>query len=635
MINHGTKKRCSQDAGHYFPPCKRLRAEVDCAGKARHGRIDGVESPMSAIKCSPTIKSAIESGGTYRPSHWRRYRRPMIRFLSAHARTSKVDAVDAPFGIARDDVGLILRQCHAKVCARESSAGVVDLSGGDASLYFPSCTFQGWTPRYNDLLKNPPPPTEMDNTIVRGSPVKLEGERNRTLCCENLNQGEQIRTKNAEAKFEMETENYGDNKSTVALDTTNVPSSPPKGVKGAYDYPAGTPCRDLEPKSPAHGAPDSNLPFNGMPKPYDTPVVSRGSKRTTLSTSDDSVTLRRLPPYLRASPRLRTNASCSFTSFYSPLRPRTINGPMMAQYRSSAASPIRPRVSRGPSMVPYTSTISSRASPRPFVQEFATPLSNTFNTFNTMSGSDICFPRSGQATSTGSRPFVQESPSLHGVASIAKRILSYAAERLLVRIKGQGNEINTSPSPTNSCQPSSPPDTLQNSLRNKYRSSSSKLPIQCQLPFRPGSTRENEKSPIRNDCVVQGAEHRREAHLVKNPTTILPGPPKGWEVLFQPKAGEWKCKTCFYINPSEAMNCDSCTAFNDLYTECDATAKQDKDGVGVSIATRTSSILRNGKSQRHGTVSSGKRLKQGCAQMDRRYESLADDYLEEHDMDLG
>ena len=385
-------------------------------------------------------------------------------------------------------------------------------------------------------------------------------------------------------------------------------------IKPTFQAPPNTPCRS-NPKSPALKAPGSNLPFNVMPTPHATPVVLSGSKRTTPSTSENvSVTLRQLPPYLRASPRLRTNSSSSFASFHSPLRPRTINGPMMAQYPSSCVPPIRPRVSRGPSMVPYTSAISLCASPRPFVKEIATPLSNPLKSMpgdESMHHSEICFPRSGQTTPTF---------SLHGVASIGKRMLSYAAERLFVRIKVQGNKINTSPSSTNSCHPSSPLATSQNSLRKKD-CSSSKLPGQCQLPFRPSYRKSPSSNRNGRECAVQGTEYKRRTHLVKNPTNILPGPPKGWEGLFQPKAGEWKCKACFHINPSEAKNCDSCTTFNDLITEYDATAKRDKDGIENPTATRPSSILRNGKSQRHGSVS--------------RYDSLADDYPEENDMELG
>jgi len=122
------------------------------------------------------------------------------------------------------------------------------------------------------------------------------------------------------------------------------------------------------------------------------------------------------------------------------------------------------------------------------------------------------------------------------------------------------------------------------------------------------------------------------------------------------------------INPSEAKNCDSCTAFIDRSTDnasngegsyCDnvssaedgdrslhldkyanealedtryeATVKRDNDGIENSIATRPSSILRNGKSQCHGTASNGKRFKQDCAQIDMMmYEDV--DVV---DMDLG
>mmetsp|Transcript_27295 Transcript_27295/g.61682 ORF Transcript_27295/g.61682 Transcript_27295/m.61682 type:complete len:727 (+) Transcript_27295:295-2475(+) len=40
-------------------------------------------------------------------------------------------------------------------------------------------------------------------------------------------------------------------------------------------------------------------------------------------------------------------------------------------------------------------------------------------------------------------------------------------------------------------------------------------------------------------------------------------PPSGWETMFQPKDGGWKCKHCFFKNPPEAMTCDSCTALRD------------------------------------------------------------------------
>ena len=40
-------------------------------------------------------------------------------------------------------------------------------------------------------------------------------------------------------------------------------------------------------------------------------------------------------------------------------------------------------------------------------------------------------------------------------------------------------------------------------------------------------------------------------------------PPSGWETMFQPKDGGWKCKQCLFKNPPEAMTCDSCTALRE------------------------------------------------------------------------
>ncbi len=44
---------------------------------------------------------------------------------------------------------------------------------------------------------------------------------------------------------------------------------------------------------------------------------------------------------------------------------------------------------------------------------------------------------------------------------------------------------------------------------------------------------------------------------------LLPRPPNRLQNAFAIKNGHWKCKTCFYQNPSEAMTCDVCTALRD------------------------------------------------------------------------
>mmetsp|Transcript_7108 Transcript_7108/g.15420 ORF Transcript_7108/g.15420 Transcript_7108/m.15420 type:complete len:939 (+) Transcript_7108:65-2881(+) len=40
--------------------------------------------------------------------------------------------------------------------------------------------------------------------------------------------------------------------------------------------------------------------------------------------------------------------------------------------------------------------------------------------------------------------------------------------------------------------------------------------------------------------------------------------PRGWEGLFHSKVGEWQCEFCSYMNPEEAMTCDSCTTVMDV-----------------------------------------------------------------------
>jgi hypothetical protein len=161
------------------------------------------------------------------------------------------------------------------------------------------------------------------------------------------------------------------------------------------------------------------------------------------------------------------------------------------------------------------------------------------------------------------------TPSLHVVISISKRILNFAADLLLgSRDKAQSNELNIGPSPTNSYQATPPPSTSRTHLR-KERSSSSNLPAPCRLEFRPAYDMQFRSSndTYEGDKYKKSASlfHSCDVRLVKNPTSILPGPPKGWENIFQPKDGEWKCKTCFYINPSKARTCDSCTRSFDEY----------------------------------------------------------------------
>ena len=67
--------------------------------------------------------------------------------------------------------------------------------------------------------------------------------------------------------------------------------------------------------------------------------------------------------------------------------------------------------------------------------------------------------------------------------------------------------------------------------------------------------------------------------------SLLPRPPDRWQNAFAVKTGHWKCKSCFYQNPSDAMTCDVCTELRDdrrvsSYTpsnenQCNATQSSD------------------------------------------------------------
>ena len=47
---------------------------------------------------------------------------------------------------------------------------------------------------------------------------------------------------------------------------------------------------------------------------------------------------------------------------------------------------------------------------------------------------------------------------------------------------------------------------------------------------------------------------------VENPNGLLPPVPSGWNSVFALKPGEWRCRSCNFKNPADAMTCDCCTA---------------------------------------------------------------------------
>lgn len=300
---------------------------------------------------------------------------------------------------------------------------------------------------------------------------------------------------------------------------------------------------------------------------------------------------------------------------------------MITRHRSQSAGAITPRNNR-PSVARYIqSTLATTATPTVQEEFITTPSLSNSSSYTT--SSDNGSMRHVDIKET-------KSP-LDDIASISKRILRYAAERLRgSSIKVQSNEDVQSPTTPNNA----PQYILQ-------RASSSKLPSPCRLQFYPLSSDRSFLTSNNNGCYKNYSFAKpdiraTQTHLIKNPTNLLPCPSKGWETLFQPKDWEWKCNLCFYINPVEAKTCDSCMAIDDRYsslgtqsslgravvsknTPSSETTTIGNNGNVNEIIGRKSiqvaapppvSILRNGKlSQRRTTVGSGKRFKQDHADM--------------------
>ena len=594
----------------------------------RNNHAIGYESPtIKAINNRSNSKRLIKRGKSPR------YYRPMFRLL----RSAKVDTtIDA-------DVSNILRQCKERALAREFKDDDNGLFGGSTS-HSPACTFRGWTPAYKNInqLKSPLAARDTDNfSLVSSSPSEIEVGMNMNMPSHASNVTKMIETPRKVVDVGCQCNMYiGQNGAVNTLtehqiDESNIPSSPSEEVTSMIDT---TSRVGSEAKTPTQG-----LPFNSMP--VNTPTIPRSINRSLLSTiKHGSATLRRLPLNLqRASHQLPLHASFRTTP--------TVKAVLLSRHRSQSAGAITPRNNR-PSLARYIqSTLATTATPT-FQEEesiITTPsLSNSSGNTTTLDNDSMC-----QVDET-------KSPFLDGIASIGKRVLRYTAERLRgSSIKVQSSEETQTTTSSSTLYHQASPTTTPNNphrylLQRGISSSSSKLPTPCRLQFLPSNS---DRSFLDNNISVNNKNSTSNKPdirttttppLVKNPTNLLPCPPKGWENLFQPKNGEWKCKTCYYINPIEAKTCDSCTVIDDRYNTlgtqsslgravlknttatapCDKTIIGDNRNVVYEIKDRKSvqvaapppppvSILRNGKlSQRRiTTVGSGKRFKQDNADL--------------------
>ena len=615
--SRASRKRSSQDVDDFLP-CKRYRLDMNVVG---NNHAIGYESPtIKAINNRSNSKRLIKHGKSSR------YYRPMFRLL----RSVKVDTtIDA-------DVSNILRQFREKSFAREIVKNDDGLFGSSTS-HSPACTFRGWTPNIKQL-KSPLAAQDTDNSLICSSPAEVIVGMNMPSHASNVTKMKETPRKVVDVGCQCNM--YINTLTEHKIDGSNIPSSPSEGVTSTIDIPSNvtTSCVGSEPKTPSQGLPSSNLIFDFMP--VNTPIIPRSIKHSSLSTpKHGSVTLRRLPLSLQCvSHQLRLHAS---------FRTPAVKAVMRSRHLSQSAGAITPRNNR-PSIARYIqSTLATTATPT-FQEEesIITPSLSSSSSYATLEDNDSMHHVERKETT---------SPFLDGIASIGKRVLRYTAERLRgCSIKVQSSEEFQTTAPSN-FQPQASLTTSNDSprylLQQGISSTSSHLPTPRRLQFPPSSsdrsflTSNNDRNDSFNRNHASTKPDIRAAttpHLVKNPTNLLPCPPKGWENLFQPKHGEWKCKLCYYMNPVDAKTCDSCTAIDDRYsslgtqsslgravskntavTPCETTTIGNNGNVNETVGHKSRvaaptpvSILRNGKSsQRRTTVGSGKRFKQDNADL--------------------
>eukprot|EP00579_Thalassiosira_antarctica_P018379 CAMPEP_0201932912 /NCGR_PEP_ID=MMETSP0903-20130614/30466_1 /ASSEMBLY_ACC=CAM_ASM_000552 /TAXON_ID=420261 /ORGANISM="Thalassiosira antarctica, Strain CCMP982" /LENGTH=779 /DNA_ID=CAMNT_0048472681 /DNA_START=11 /DNA_END=2350 /DNA_ORIENTATION=+ len=587
---------------NYYPPSKRAR--VDCSD-VQHNNGDkssNVTNDGGNLHGNPRDTSITKSGSNHKRSNrsknCKRYRRPMIRLLTGKTKhrlngkppPSKLDArfkeliaQGAVSHILREcRLKAVLRECRQKAVARKNAEEVDSLYGyGDETLHFPARTFGGSVLSCKDeTFKSTMMPKVGPNSLARSrrtNPPLVHLEEEHEMPKDATD--EELLT--VETKMKMKSqcktsvvEELEEDVLPVSRENTNDHNSPPSTEK------VDSPNEASEPNFPSNNA-DPNrrhLPFDFMSGTSNAASTPRG-KITRVFTASHGTSTSRIKVSnrgLRKSIASRATNTCVYTNDYSPIRPRLSRGPIMAPFDTSSFSLREPPISSANN-----------------VQEIPiTPVRNPAKSkslpFNFMSGDDPTkesntnFPRTGMAA-----PY-------SNLVSIVKYIISVAANWLLSwRSMPQGNGVHSNhSSPISSTSPisSSPRGSMNNSLLGSVTETSTTttrpLPYRREfsvssrgrdssLPFPPSNRAflsTNDRPPYvplnepkfggdtASNNTSSSGQRTNNGYNVKNRTDTAP--PRGWKSFFQPKVGEWKCEACFYINPAEAMTCDSCTALN-------------------------------------------------------------------------
>jgi len=620
MIDDNSRKRRRQDT--YFPPRKRARIElndinndddVNCNNKNKKDeRVNQIQQNKKKIvpiittnfttlkRRRRSSSSECKRSTNNKQTNKRYRRRPLIRLLTVNkSKSSIVDASPTSSFrevIAQGKITHILRECHSKAFDsngdNDTSSSTKDSlygNGGENHMNT-TCIFGNETFKSSPLLM----PKELVDT-----PRDVIGKSNTASSPTSVAAINHLKEKQMPDDDDDVEENDGLYYMLRGTNTSHFTNDDDNGGDSTSDDSFAS-CQDVEPHD------NENVTHTVTPRDDDTTNTAGdeldrqidGDTTTTTNTSptnlsvastqteyseltsspydqdDDTNSLYSLPFHFM-SPEEQSPNTSSFTSTphsnisfsfagqgYSPQR--KVDSPIL---ENNEYSPIKPRPSKRPIMTtPFPSTISLLPPSPPSEDEDASVQYDQSPPFNFMSEDYM----TQQSAFNDDYEYMPRA----SLSSLIKYILRFVIEWLLRVLIGKvpsnnDDNINIIDPPT----PPKPRDSISSSRLASATVTSQ--PSLCRRERQVNSSRTSISTPTSN-VNVSAVDHQNEQtpassgkcttkttvqhHVKKLPTTK---PPSGWKNLFKPKEGEWKCKSCYYINPPEAMTCDSCTAIKD------------------------------------------------------------------------
>lgn len=648
-INRSKKRRLHALAAH-FPPRKKARIDYDGLHLDQLVRTKLYNSEKTSTSSTSTTQSRTKKGVASKSSSCSKYpsktknisNQPGLR-SSLNKKSLKVQHGASPYSklMAQGTITHILRECRAKqksssslLLAKQRSDAL--FGAGNDELHLECtlmCSDSNKTGiQFRNSLKARP--AARSPTAV-GVDLELEQQLSAESCALGNPNTNEVVPENSTTAIEEGGKESVQSLSTEHSDNLADGSDGHIGIE-AVPVPAST-----------NGANYHHLPFNFMSgTSSSTSDTNCGAEHQAFANTspvihcwNNNFTLGQSSSPRRHLYKPANSNDILTCNYYSPIRPRASRGPKMARIEtplSHASFSFAERMQQQSRTPPPLLAPASPFSPRtPFdfmsEQQYQTE-KEQLNPSQTMH-----HPMAARPTLT--------SP-LHTLATIVKSIFNFFAMKVLYyKLHQRGNILsninegqhrNSSswerthasdtlpknsprsfmhrvpivPSQRNSHR-SFQASTLEHRRHSRYSPSQLPLPQPSNRAFlfnhnnqqsvsssgnvRVGGSsttapRQNKQS--RNDATIQSSSS--SSHSKATP------PSDGWKSLFHPKGGEWKCEFCYYVNPSEAMTCDSCTAlkeppksilkpasYHPTRRHTDATASAAETGTGFSEADIT------------------------------------------------